>query len=491
MFKRKVLSASLWTLLGNAGQQLIGFFLFVYLTHALTVEDFGLMGLAAALIEILSLLGRFGQVESLQQGEILSQRTASTAFWMLLGIGVAVLLAICLLAEPMAALLHQPRLGGVLLALSPVCLLMNAGQVHEAFVKRELKYRLIARRSVAASLASAGTAFWAAFAGLGVYALVLQRLAYILVYSASLIASYRWKPSLAFDPAEAKALAATGLNISASNTVAILNLRIVDFLVGAFLGVTVLGYLRVAWRFLDFVSLLVIQPISSVYLATLSSIQADAAHVRRAYLRFFQVLSCAVVPAFLGLGSVAPSFVQVMFGTRWLASVSLFQLLAVASLSLPIGYLFPPTMIILRRTATVRSQAIWQAVATAALTFLAVHFDITAVIALHVLRAMGFAVFNGRTVNRALNIPSMLVWRALAPPIVSSIFMVLATLGVTRLLAGAPPLWVLVSAVPAGALIFAGAIAAGDGLGLWRGYLRDLIGFFGDALKPSPQPGRA
>jgi hypothetical protein len=148
-------------------------------------------------------------------------------------------------------------------------------------------------------------------------------------------------------------------------------------------------------------------------------------------------------------------------------------------------------MIILRRTATVRSQAIWQAVATAALTFLAVHFDITAVIALHVLRAMGFAVFNGRTVNRALNIPSMLVWRALAPPIVSSIFMVLATLGVTRLLAGAPPLWVLVSAVPAGALIFAGAIAAGDGLGLWRGYLRDLIGFFGDALKPSPQPGRA
>ncbi|HEX3754783.1 MAG TPA: oligosaccharide flippase family protein, partial [Rhizomicrobium sp.] len=367
MFKRKVLSASLWTLVGNAGQQLISFFLFIYLTRALTVEDFGLMGLAVAFIDVISLLGRFGQVEALQQRETLSRETASTAFWILLVIGLGSLMAICLLATPLAHMLHEPRLAGVLLALSPVCLFLNIGQVHEAFVKRELKYQLIARRSVAAALVSATTAFLAAYNGLGVYALVLQRLAYNLVYSGTLLVTYYWRPRLTFDLREAKDLAVTGLNISASNTISILNLRIIDFLVGVFLGVKVLGYLRVAWRFFDFVSLLVVQPISSVYLATLSSIQSDAAHVRRAYLRFLQIISCVVIPTFLGLGSVAPSFVEVVFGTRWLPSVSIFQMLAVASLSIPIGFLFPPTMIILRRTDTVRSQAIWQAVATATL----------------------------------------------------------------------------------------------------------------------------
>jgi PST family polysaccharide transporter len=491
MFKRKVLSASLWTLLGNAGQQAIGFFLFVYLTHTLSVADFGLMGLAAALIDILSLLGRFGQVESLQQRETLTQRTASTAFWTLAGIGLATLLAVCLLAAPLQEMLRQPGLAGVLLALSPICLLLNVGQVHEAFVKRELRYRLIARRSIAAALASAAAAFCAAYAGLGVYALVLQRLTYAFVYSASLIVSYRWRPSLVFDQADAKALASTGVDISASNTISILNLRIIDLLVGAFLGVTVLGYLRVAWRFFDFVSLLAIQPISSVYLATLSSIQSDAAHVRRAYLRFLRIVACVVIPAFLGLGSIAPSFVEVMFGARWLPSVTMFQMMAIASLSLPIGFLFPPTMIILRRTGAVRSQAIWQAVVTAAFTFIAAHFNIAAVIAVHVLRALGFALYNARTVNRALELSSGRAWRPLMPPLASSLAMVLIVLGATRLLAGAPPVAVLAVCVPLGVVSFAGAMAAGDRLGLWRGYLHDFIGFFVEALRRSPRPGEA
>jgi PST family polysaccharide transporter len=491
MFKRKVLSASLWTLVGNAGQQLISFFLFIYLTRALTVEDFGLMGLAVAFIDVISLLGRFGQVEALQQRETLSRETASTAFWILLVIGLGSLMAICLLATPLAHMLHEPRLAGVLLALSPVCLFLNIGQVHEAFVKRELKYQLIARRSVAAALVSATTAFLAAYNGLGVYALVLQRLAYNLVYSGTLLVTYYWRPRLTFDLREAKDLAVTGLNISASNTISILNLRIIDFLVGVFLGVKVLGYLRVAWRFFDFVSLLVVQPISSVYLATLSSIQSDAAHVRRAYLRFLQIISCVVIPTFLGLGSVAPSFVEVVFGTRWLPSVSIFQMLAVASLSIPIGFLFPPTMIILRRTDTVRSQAIWQAVATATLTFIAVHFNIAAVIGLHVLRALGFALFNGRTMNRALAIPPLRIWRSLFPPIAASLVMVAATLVVTRLLGMASPALVLVAATLAGGLTFLAGMTCGDWLGLWRGYLGDIIEFFRDALRRAPQAGGA
>ncbi|HEX3754507.1 MAG TPA: hypothetical protein VHV26_05475, partial [Rhizomicrobium sp.] len=123
----------------------------------------------------------------------------------------------------------------------------------------------------------------------------------------------------------------------------------------------------------------------------------------------------------------------------------------------------------------------------ATLTFIAVHFNITAVIGLHVLRALGFALFNGRTMNRALAIPPLRIWRSLFPPIAASLVMVAATLVVTRLLGMASPALVLVAATLAGGLTFLAGMTCGDWLGLWRGYLGDIIEFFRDALKRAPQ----
>ena len=78
--KRRMLSASLWSLLGNGGQQAITFVLFIYLARKLSPADVGLLAFAMLFLQILGNVTQCGQVETLQRYVNLDDRITSTSF---------------------------------------------------------------------------------------------------------------------------------------------------------------------------------------------------------------------------------------------------------------------------------------------------------------------------------------------------------------------------------------------------------------------------
>ena len=87
--KQQVFIGSVWSLAGTAGQQTVSFILFVMLARLLAPADFGVMALAAVVIDILALVGCLGQIQALVQREHLDDTAASTSFWMLQAFGLA------------------------------------------------------------------------------------------------------------------------------------------------------------------------------------------------------------------------------------------------------------------------------------------------------------------------------------------------------------------------------------------------------------------
>ena len=272
--------------LGNGGQLVVSLGVFLYLARVLSPADFGAMGVAAALVDMLTVFGRFGQVEALLQAGADNQRTRSTSFWILMLIGIVSLIFVASVTEPLTALTGAAVVGPVLLILAPVPLISNFGQVSEAILRRELRYSGLAIRNVLATIMGAIAAIAFAAGGYGVYALAVQKLVFTIVYTCTILIAQPWKPSWVFVIVESRRLVSTGLNVTISNTLQLANGRIVDLNIGAFLGVVSLGITRVAWRFYDFCLQLVIAPLSSVSYTLFTDAAANDEDLRRIYLQY-------------------------------------------------------------------------------------------------------------------------------------------------------------------------------------------------------------
>ena len=323
---KRVASGALWVTVGSVAQQAINFAMFVYLAQALEPVTFGVMALGMVLVETFMVLGKLGQSDWLLHKKELSEEESSTSFWLLMisgGVGGA---AIWALAAPAAWLFGEPEVAGVMMALAPICLITNLAGVHEARLRRAFKFRGVAMRQTFGSMLSAVVALIAMAMDAGLYTLVAQKIALISGIAAATLFLDPWRPKLHFDPAQARGLASNGVRISSGLLTHQLTPRIVDGIVGGFLGAVALGYLRIAWQLSYFVLNLFIYPVVNVASSAFGRLKEDPQAMSATFRSMVQGVLLVLAPAAIGLMTVAPLFIPALLGEKWEPSVVVIQL---------------------------------------------------------------------------------------------------------------------------------------------------------------------
>lgn len=482
--KRQVLFGSLWNAMGSSGQQLISFALFLFIARHVTPADLGIIALALIFVDILGYVSRWGQVETLQRQPELTDKTASTALWMLSVGGLLVTSAIAAGSGPLAGIFGQPALATVLLALAPICALQALNAVPEAIFRRRFDYKSLAMRHWLATLIGGLVGAYLAFRGQGVYALVAQRVVTALVQTFATWAFLRWRPVFAFDAAEARSLARTGAEIMLSGLSGTLNIRISDAIAGGLLGAAALGLMRLAFRFFEVLSQLSATPVSSVALTTLSRLQHDHAALSRAYLRLTQLMALTSLPAFFGLAAIADVLIPWLLGERWAGSVPIIQLLGFLMLAGTVNFFFAPMMYAIDRSQIVLRQSIAQVIATIVLVYVGARFGIVGVMAAYIARALLVALVNVVVMHRVVGLSALALAMALFPPaaacLVMSALVVLTHVALGPLL---PTLPLLIAMILAGVIAYGSTLLLGDLVGLWRGYLGSTVRSLSGALQ--------
>jgi O-antigen/teichoic acid export membrane protein len=473
----RALAASLWNFLGSWGQQLASVVIFLYLIRMLDAADFGLVALAAAVIDIMTVFGRFGQVEALMQRRKVSQATASTSFWLLTIIGIGSLVLFAASAGEIGDLMGDQRVAIIILILSPVPLIFNLTQVHEYFLRRNFQYKNLAFRNFLATLTSGIVAVVAANLGYGFYALVLQKFVFTIVYSASLAVSYRWTPSFRFVRPAATRLARSGIDVVVANIIPMVNLRIVDVLVGYYLGVVALGYLRTASRLYELMFQVIVNPILTVSMTSLTAARGNMVELRDTFLLYLRIILMLSMPIFSTAALMADDLILLAAGSKWEGAIMPFRLFCFTTAALSVIYLFVPLMLTVDRTRTVRNQAFFQFIVTAATTAPAVMVSLFAVIVTHVLRTFLFAFVNLLLASRYAGIALKDVGREFVPPIAVSCItaglVALADVGLARF--DLSLFWVFSIKGLVAAIVFVVSVLLGEKLGLWRPYTTALI----------------
>lgn len=457
--------SSLWNLASNLGQQILNFLFFVYTARLLEPSAFGLMALALVFVDTFAVLGRGGLVEASVQRERVSDELQNQVFWFLQLVGLSACLVLYFGAFGLANAFGHPELSDALRWLSPVCLLLNASAVPEARLQREFGHDVIARSTLWGVTTGGVIGVLAAFLGYGVLALVFQKLASVVVQCALMWRKESWRPGLpTFTAArELRQLLRTGLEVTSANLVLMLNSKLMDLLVGLFLGPTMLGYLRTAWRCFELVLHVCVNPLANVSLVTFSRVRDDHGRLVSAYARMVEIAAITIFPVFFGLSAIAPLAIPLVFGEQWAPSAPLVQALSLIAIAGTPNPFFVPMMTATSNTRRLTVQSMIHVVISILLTATMSPLGVMAVAWAQVVRATAMTGVSLWMMRESVGISYETTWRAMRPALLAAGAMGLAVAWFLQSNALAPLTgWPLLTALIAlGGIIYAAALLLG------------------------------
>jgi PST family polysaccharide transporter len=449
-------------------QYVVSFGLLIYLAHALEPRDFGLIATVSIGLDLGTRISRWGQVELLQQERYRTDEARNQSFRLSLQVGLVFTAAFLLLAKPVGAAYHSTQLTLMMLICAPVFLLSAPGATAEALLRTEYRFNLIAVRNSVTSMAGAAVAIVLIHSGYGVVGIAIQRVIQACVASAWVWSGVKWRPKIFGRIAWSPQLFHEGTHIMVGTLMPLLVPRSVDLFVGAFIGASQLGLMRVGTRINDFVGQLVVMPLVGVANTHLSTLCDDLAAMRRSYLRMTQTSAALMCPSLIGLSLVAPEAVPIIFGHKWAGAAPFVEVIGLLGIVAPINYYFSPAMMALGQSRLVLRQGVIQAVLGMCLAFLGALISLFAVAVANVLRGTIIAIWNILELRGAMKLSLRDVAAYLAPPYLGTLAMAAVVL-VLRMLLGpeSSPLERLIVLSGSGAAVYALVVVAGGRLGLW------------------------
>jgi O-antigen/teichoic acid export membrane protein len=306
-----------WSMIENGGLTLVSFVSLIVYLRILSIADFGLFSAALALIELFSALVTMLFHNALVQRSDATDVHFNTAFSATMALSLLIALGCWAMAPIFAAWIHQPSAARVLTWMSLIfpCSAVSATLVAQQ--RRQFAFRTLALRSLVGRVIGGGIGIAAAFMGAGLWSLVVQQILMAAIGSFVLWVSSDRTPRLQFRYDEFRQMIGFGLFSVSGFLIASSIRRLFTIFATSLLGAEAAGYLNLSFRVVDTFWIIAATAVAQVALPLLAGLQFDPARLKRVYQASTQFSCLALYPCFLGLGSVAPDIVQVLFGHRW------------------------------------------------------------------------------------------------------------------------------------------------------------------------------
>ncbi|MEQ9307094.1 MAG: oligosaccharide flippase family protein, partial [Marinoscillum sp.] len=204
--KKRTTSALAWDIGGTMLRQTFNFVTSIFLARLLTPEEFGLVGMSMVFIAFAEVFIDVGFSSALIQNQKNSELTYNSVFFINIGAGFLLTIVFYLSAPLIGRFYNNMEVVGLVRWLSLIFVFNSANLVQVAILKKKLNLKIMnVRTSIGAMIGGiAGVA--SAFAGLGVYSLVIQHITMAVAGTLLLWTTAGWLPKMEFSWREVKNL---------------------------------------------------------------------------------------------------------------------------------------------------------------------------------------------------------------------------------------------------------------------------------------------
>jgi len=317
-----------WNVIDKVASQLLYAVTGIVLARMLSQEDFGLTGAIMVFQAFAQLLVDSGFSSALIQRKNPTDTDYSTVFWFNMAMSVAIYVILFFCAGPIASLFQNDARIIPLSRVMFLTFIINAASIVQINrLMKQMTVKLVAIANSAGLVAGAIVGISMAVAGYGAWAIVWQAIATGTIKGGVLWWQCGWIPRLEFSAASLRNCFRVGAGVMGSSFLNTIFQNICSFIIGNRVGLAALGYFTQAdkWSKMGIMSLS--QVLTSSFLPVLSKFQDSPADFGRATARMNRLTAYLLFPAMGFLAVMATPVFHVLFGTKWDAAITLFQLL--------------------------------------------------------------------------------------------------------------------------------------------------------------------
>ncbi|XHS80388.1 oligosaccharide flippase family protein [Burkholderiaceae bacterium UC74_6] len=309
--------AVVWSVLNALGTKGTSLAIYLLLARLLGPEVFGVVALGLAATTLLEALCEHKLGSILIQRPQVGNAELNSVFAFQTGLGILCAAGLAMSAGVLAALLSEPRLAFVLPWLALAMVFNVATFVHDALLRRDLRFRALTLRNLAANVLGGAVGIALAFLGAGLWSMVAMVLTSAVTGAIVIWGAARWRPTGRFAADAFMPLYRDARHVAWPNILGSLAQQANMFIVGHFFGAAVAGHYAFALRIYDVVMRITTFSFSEAAFPILAKRTDDPALYREGFLGLISSTGCLTVGLLMVAAGIVPAAVPLVFGANW------------------------------------------------------------------------------------------------------------------------------------------------------------------------------
>ena len=334
-----------WAAFSNGTQQVVTMLIGIVLARILSVSDYALVAMLSVFSLIAGNLQESGFISALCVKKEAKHEDFNAVFWfsIITSLCIYALLFFC---APLIAKFNNTEeltlLGRIIFI---GFFISSFGTAHAAYLFRNLMVKEKTSSQVMASLTSGTCGLIAAFAECGYWSLVIMDLTYKITYTSLIWHLSPWRPTCNINLKPAFRMFGFSSRLLITNLLTTLNNQVLQSILGHFYVRNEVGQFSQANKWTTMSSSLVTGMVGNVAQPVLASVNDEANRQIRIFRKMLSFTAMITLPAILGLGLIAPEFIYLTIGEKWLPCVPYLQILCIAGAFIPLNQMFSNLLI--------------------------------------------------------------------------------------------------------------------------------------------------
>ena len=337
--RNKTISGAKWSAMATVIIISLGLIQMTVLARIIDSHQFGLLTVALVIIALADTLSDFGIANSIIQRKEISNLELTTLYWLNVGLGLVVCVAMFLLGDVIADALNNPDLAPLIKTLAFAFVVIPHGQQFRALMQKELEFSKIGSIETFSVLAgftfTVVTAQYWPVAMTAIWGYLVNSLVRTALFG--FFGRKIYRPGLHFSLASVASNLRFGAWLTADSLINYVNTNLSTLVLARILGASVAGGYNLAYNVAVVPPMKLNPIITRVLFPAFAKIQDDIDKLRVNFYKLLSVVGIINFPALLGLMVVANNFVPLVFGEKWVSIVPILQLLCIVGLLRSIG----------------------------------------------------------------------------------------------------------------------------------------------------------
>ena len=332
--KEQAAKGLFWGGVSNGVQQLLNLGFGIFLARILSVDDYGMVGMLAIFAALANAIQESGFRSALTNRKNISHQDYNSVFWVSIGLGVVLYIILFLSVPLIADFFHTPELVPLGRFLFLGFLISSTGTAHNAYLFKNLKVKEMAKATLTASLISGVVALAMALSGMAYWGIAAQNVVYITVTTLMFWRYSGFRPNLKFSLQPVKEMLPFSSKLLITTIFHILNENFFTTLLGRFFTKKDVGYYSNGYKWTNIGTQTISLAIENVMQPVMS--KAGDGDRLRIFCKLLEVTAFISMPCMIGLALIAPEFITITIGDKWLPSAEIMMVLCVWGAFFPV-----------------------------------------------------------------------------------------------------------------------------------------------------------